>query len=134
MAVVLDASVVLTWALREERNARGDELLAACANGYSAVPALFPTEVTNALLMAERRQRISAGDVNAFFERLQRMDIRPYASALADMDEVLSLARSESLTAYDAAYLYLAQRLNLPLATFDQALIRAARHQGVSLA
>ena len=134
MAVVLDASVVLTWALREERNARGDELLAACRQGYSAVPALFATEVTNALLMAERRQRISAEDVNAFLKRLQTLDIRPYAPALADMDSILSLARSEVLTAYDAAYLHLAQSLGLPLATFDQDLILAAKHLNVSLA
>lgn len=84
--------------------------------------------------MAERRKRITAEDVSRFLIQLRTLDIRASAPALADMDAVLSLARAESLTCYDAAYLHLALQMELPLATFDGELIRASKHQGVRLA
>ena len=112
---------------------RCTELLRMCNADYAVVPALFPTEVTNALLMAERRKRITADEVDAFLDELQVLDIRVHGLGTADMQQVLSLARTETLTAYDAAYLHLALELDLPLATFDGDLMKAASRRDVRL-
>ncbi|MBN8454960.1 type II toxin-antitoxin system VapC family toxin [Accumulibacter sp.] len=134
MSFVLDSSVSLAWCFDDERTDAADALLERVVEAGAAAPALWPLEVLNALAMAERRSRINA-------ERRQRL-----AGFLGDLpviidDETASqawvatcqLAARFRLTVYDAAYLELAQRRGLPLATFDQELRAAAVALGVTL-
>ena len=134
MSFVLDSSIALSWCFEDERTPATRALLARVGVAGACAPALWPLEVLNALAMAERRSRIDS-------ERRQRL-----AGFLHDLpvtidDETASqawavasqLAARFRLTVYDAAYLELAQRLNLPLATLDQELRAAAAALGVPL-
>ncbi|HNC53239.1 MAG TPA: type II toxin-antitoxin system VapC family toxin [Accumulibacter sp.] len=134
MSFVLDSSIALSWCFEDERTPATRALLVRVGVAGACAPALWPLEVLNALAMAERRSRIDS-------ERRQRL-----AGFLHDLpvtidDETASqawavasqLAARFRLTVYDAAYLELAQRLNLPLATLDQELRAAAAALGVPL-
>jgi predicted nucleic acid-binding protein len=126
MSFVLDASVALAWALPDEGNAYADELFERLIAEGAVVPPIWPLEVGNVLLVALRRGRIRQEEFNAMVEQLAQLpieiDIEATDHALAG---VLLLAARVGLTTYDAAYLDLAQRRNLPLATLDKRL-RAA--------
>lgn len=134
MSFVLDSSVSLTWCFDDERTDATDTLLERVVESGADAPALWPLEVLNALTMAERRNRIDA-------ERRQRL-----AGFLCDLpvaidEETASqawtvtaqLAARFRLSVYDAAYLDMAQRRGLPLATLDQELRAAAAALGVTL-
>ena len=98
------------------------------------MPAIWPLEVANVLLVSERRGRVSRVDVARFAELLLGMPIRVHAAPETfAFEEALPLARDTRLSVYDASYLELAGRLGLPLATLDTALARAARTVGVKL-
>jgi predicted nucleic acid-binding protein len=132
---VLDASVTLAWCFPDESTAYTEGVLDLLATGTEATaPALWPFEVANALLVAERRKRITTAQVAAV---LQRITSLPISVDPIRMDrafgQILSSARDEKLTAYDAAYLELAMREGLPLATLDDELRQAARSAGVAL-
>jgi predicted nucleic acid-binding protein len=134
MPFVLDASVALAWHFRDEDSASAK---AAARRSYSdpvVVPQHWPLEVASAALRGERRQRAEPEDVDRFIERLRTLDIRTDALAPDEVySNVIPLARAHRLTVYDAAYLELAERLGLPLATLDAALTKAARSVGVQL-
>ena len=134
---VLDASVALSWfidmpvepyaAQVRDRVRRGDRAL---------VPPLWELEFANGVLMAERRRIIDAtiGDETlAEMERLRRAGVE-MDSAAPPIRDVLEVSRNYQLTVYDAAYLELAQREAMPLATLDKALRTAAGKAGVKLA
>lgn len=98
------------------------------------VPALWPIEVANVLLLAERRQRTTTAHACAFIDQLLRLPIRVEDPAVQHtLRDFYALGRSTALTAYDASYLELAIRLHLPLATTDRALGAAAREAGVAV-
>jgi predicted nucleic acid-binding protein len=126
MSFVLDSSVALSWVLPDEGNADADELLERLIAEGAVVPPIWPLEIGNVLLVALRRGRISQDEFEGMVERLARLpveiDVEATDHALAG---VLLLAAQLGLTTYDAAYLDLAQRRNLPLATLDKRL-RAA--------
>jgi len=133
---VPDASATLTWCFEDEAMAWTDALLADLRAGDEAmVPAHWPAEVANALLIAVRRGRITRQKANRFFLDLRALPIRidPESSETV-FDQVFKLAEKYSLTVYDAAYLELAIREGLPLATLDNELRKAARASGVPLA
>ena len=95
---------------------------------------MWPFEVTNALLDAERRGRVNAAQQAEFLERLRQLPIHiEHRPAVWLGQQILPLARVHRLTAYDAAYLELASREGMPLATMDDDLKTAARVVGVSL-
>jgi len=132
---VPDASATLTWCFEDEAMAWTDDLLARLRTGDEAlVPGHWPAEVANSLLMAVRRGRISREKANRFVRDLHALPIRldPQSSA-AVFDDVFKLAEQYTLTIYDAAYLELAIREHLPLATLDKELRKAARAAGVPL-
>jgi predicted nucleic acid-binding protein len=130
MPFVLDASVVLDWAL-EERRAAAETARRRLTTDMALVPGLWWFEVRNGLVIAERRQRTSA-DISTSF--LRQLAAFPVAIApLPDETALLTLARRHGLTVYDAAYLELALREGLDLATLDTELADAARAEGVSL-
>ncbi len=131
MALVPDVSAILSQALEDEDASFGEGVIAAIAETDAVVPTLFWFELRNALLMAERRKRINAQRTTAF---LSDLALLPFSvDDLPREASALDLARRRALTVYDAAYLELAQRRDIPLATLDDALISAARREGVKL-
>ena len=124
---VLDASVALAWCFDDEGTPAAWALLERLGAAPGHVPALWALEIGNILLGAERRRRITRARTVEFLGILGELDIRvdPELQGRAFRD-VLPLARERRLTTYDAAYLELAMRLGLPLATKDTALARAA--------
>ncbi len=132
---VLDASVTLAWCFADESTAYTEGVLDLLATGTeAATPAIWPFEVANALLMAERRKRITITQVTSMLQRIASLpiSIEPIAVDRA-FGQVLAAARHQKLTEYDAAYLELAMREGLPLSTLDEQLKQAARSAGVSL-
>jgi predicted nucleic acid-binding protein len=129
---VLDASVAVAWCFDDESTPAAWALLDRLRTESGLVPPLWALEVGNILLGAERRKRIAPARTAEFLGLLGDLDIRvdPEPPGLAFRD-VLPLARSQGLTTYDAAYLELAMRTGLPLATKDQALARAAKKLAV---
>lgn len=125
---VLDCSVAVAWLFDDEATAETDALLDRLKDGEAHVPMLWHLELGNVLAQAERRKRISAAGTAAHIERLGRLPIvtDPETEHRA-FREVVLLARTHGLTTYDAAYLELAMRRGIELATLDKALIHAAR-------
>ena len=133
--LVLDASVAIAWCVDDESNALSEDVLDLLASGGQAVvPAIWPVEVANALLVAERRKRITTAQVTAQLGRIARLPIlvEPTPPDRA-FGAVLATARHHQLAEYDAAYLELALREGIPLATLDGDLKRAARGMGIKL-
>ena len=133
--LVLDASVALAWCFPDESTPAAEKLLDFMADGANAVvPAIWPFEVANALLTAERRKRFSMAQVTAALSNLTLLPIAIDAVHVESVfGDVLAVARQGQLTEYDAAYLELALRETLPLATLDDQLRRAARNAGISV-
>jgi predicted nucleic acid-binding protein len=130
---VLDCSVTMAWFFGDEATPAIDELLDRLIAGTRAVVARhWSLEVSNTLLMAERRKRCSAADAAHFIGLLESLpvDVDPETGSHS-MAGTLALARGYGLTSYDAAYLELAMRANLPLATLDKELRAAAKKAGV---
>lgn len=131
---VLDSSVALAWCFEDETSPAADRVLDLLESGEAIVPVIWPAEVGNALLAGERRKRITAAGVSRSLALLRSLSIRPTADdARAEVDDWVALARSQKLSVYDAAYLAVAIREGMPLATLDHALARAAREMGVAL-
>jgi predicted nucleic acid-binding protein len=133
-AFVLDASIAVAWCFEDEADPEVDALLDGRKARGAVVPALWPLEVANVLVQAERRGRITMTTVDGRLAAFEALPItvdttswrRTGAAALA-------LARLHGLTTYDAAYLELAIRQRLPLATKDKALRRTAAAVGVGV-
>lgn len=133
-ALVLDASVTLAWAFEDEGNAYTDLVLESLATVKAFVPNIWPLEVGNALLVAERRGRLNQAASVQFLALLWQLPIVVEAErAELMLGEILALAREQRLSTYDAAYLHLAMRRGFPLATNDEVLRQAATRAGVSL-
>lgn len=129
---VLDCSVAMGWCFEDEADPYSDAVLGDLADAGAVVPSIWPLEVANVLLTAERRKRISKAQSRRFLELLQGLPISvDDASVSRAWDGALSLARDHDLSAYDAAYLELAMREGLPIATRDDLLRKAARRCGV---
>jgi predicted nucleic acid-binding protein len=125
---VLDCSVAMSWCFQDESDAYSEAVLDALHDGEAIAPALLHLEVANVLLVAERSKRLTKS-ASARFVALLRdlpLSLAPEAPERA-LREVYALARSQSLSSYDATYLDLAMREDLPLATRDGALRQAAR-------
>jgi predicted nucleic acid-binding protein len=133
--LVLDASVTLAWCFPEEGTPYTQQMLDLLANGAEALtPAIWPFEVANALLVGERNKRRTMAQVTAFLQRLATLPIKVDEPRVdRAFGQILTVARQEQLTEHDAAYLELALREALPLATLDQRLRQAAQHAGVPL-
>jgi predicted nucleic acid-binding protein len=130
---VLDASVTLSWAFAYEATPFTARVLERLKTAHAVAPALWPFEVINAV--AGRRGRISAAQQAEFLERLRLLPVSiEHRPATWLGQQILPLARAHQLTAYDAAYLELAIREGLPLATIDGNLRKAAAAEGAALA
>jgi len=131
---VLDCSVTAAWCIEAEANPSTDRLLDSLQSGEALVPALWPLEISNVLLTAERRRRLTRAQAFQCLEMLRSLPIVVDESTSSRaMGETLSLARDQNLSVYDAAYLELSIREALPLATRDRILAGAAKRCGVPL-
>jgi predicted nucleic acid-binding protein len=132
--IVIDASVALAWCFPDEASDYADGVLLTLEARTVLVPAIWPVEITNALLVGERRKRIRQPEVRRFVELLKGLsileDVQPFADTVSN---VLPLAREYDLSAYDAAYLDVAVRHGAPLATLDGALQKAGRAAGIKI-
>ncbi len=131
MAFVPDASIAACWAFQDEDHPDARRALQQMRVEEAVVPCLWWFEVRNILLVNERRGRIAEAETAAFLVHLGRLRVR--VDRLAGEQAVLRLARSHRLSVYDAAYLELAQREGIALATLDGELRRAAEAEGVGL-
>jgi predicted nucleic acid-binding protein len=131
VSFVLDASIAASWHFEDKRNYHAESVLNALAHEAALVPAHWWFEIRNALLMGERHGRASEHQTLRFLERLAILPIE--LAELPGQAAVLTLARRYGLTFYDAAYLELAQRERIALATLDEKLADAARTEGVVL-
>jgi predicted nucleic acid-binding protein len=134
MQFILDCSIAMAWCFEDEASPAGDALLERLVTGSAVVPPLWYWEVANVLNVAARRGRLTGQDVAARLALLGALAIVADDDATARAwRETLLLAEAETLTVYDAAYLELALRRNLPLASHDRALRSAAARRGVAV-
>ncbi len=135
MSLVVDASVALAWGLPDESSTYADAVLAVVERDGLRVPELWAREVANGLAVAHLRKRITFADESAFLLALSRLniDVEEAASALTVIRDGTAAAMRYGLTAYDAAYLDLASREKLTLATLDGAMRKAAEQSGITI-
>jgi len=134
LTLVIDASVTLSWHFDDEARPNTNEIYGRILRGFTHAPAIWLLEVTNALVLAVRRQRIPTSKLDAFIDELDIMPLTLHQTAGSDrISVIIDIATQHRLTTYDAAYLELAQRLKLPLATYDQDMGRAAKAMDLAL-
>jgi len=134
MNFVLDASITLAWCFSDEATSATTALLERLESESAIVPGLWPLEVGNILIAAEKRKRIRYANIKEFLALLENLNIEiDTETGSRGFHDIISLSYSEKLTTYDAAYLELAMRHGLPLATKDTALIHAAKRVGVKI-
>ena len=130
MRFVIDASVTVAWLMPDETSDIARMAFDRLLENEALAPGLWWYEVRNVLLMNERRRRIAREDIAELLAALERLPIvldhGPEEAAL------LALARTFKLSVYDAAYVELAQRRDLPLASLDRQLLNAARSSGIT--
>ena len=134
MNFVLDASVALSWCFEDEGGEYAVGVLGALRSSEAVAASHWPLEIANGLLSAERRRRVDAAAADEFARLLLSLPIvvEPVDRRLA-IEEVRTLGREYGLTAYGAAYLELARRLGVPLATLDVPLRQASEAAGVPI-
>lgn len=135
--IVIDCSVLIAGLLPDEVEERTRKVLEDLQHGtiMAAVPSLFYQEVSNALLMAYRRKRISRGVLSQYLDVIAILPVTidtAAATQSSTMKTVCELAEEHGLTTYDASYLELALRLNLPLMTLDADLYKVAVEVGIA--
>lgn len=134
---VLDNSVAMRWLL--ETNSASDQryaesVLTSLMEADAIVPNLWHLEATNVLIGAEKRTETSIGEIEKFISQLESLPIYVDSlTAIHALSRTLVLARAYNLSSYDAAYLELAIREGLPLATLDKGLIKAAKKADIAI-
>ena len=125
---VVDNSVVMSWCFEDEWNSYSEAVLDSLADGEAFVPGIWPLEVGNVLLVAERKKRLSEASVVRFLELVSSLPLSVEQETPDRMlKEIISLAREQGISTYDASYLDLAMRMDLPMSTLDASMQKAAR-------
>src|SRR5262245_37554552 len=132
MPFVIDNSVVCGWFIDGQASAYSDAVADLLLDDRAVAPTLLQLEIANVLRTACRRGRLIAREAHAIIEQLDVLPIE-FDRATPGPAAILSLALRHDLSSYDAAYLELALRLQLPIATVDEALAEAARAAGVGV-
>lgn len=131
---VVDNSVVMAWCFEDEVSGYSNAVLERLADSQALAPAIWPLEVVNVLLVAQRKKRLTRGDAVRFIALLRSLPIIVEAETPGRvMGEIFNLAADANLSSYDASYLDLAMREGLPIATLDDALRKAARRYRVRI-
>lgn len=132
--LIIDCSITMAWCFGDEATGKTAQVQDRLAAEAAIVPIHWSLEVANVLAMAEKRQRISVADSTLFVRLLSILDIQvDNESGIRTFDHVLPLCRTHGLTSYDAVYLDLALRWQLPLASLDDDLRRAASSLGLEV-
>jgi predicted nucleic acid-binding protein len=130
--LIIDCSIVMAWFFVDERDAYADMVAGRLPGSVAFVPSNWALEVANSLLMGERRKRCTPTQAAGLIKALKSIPITvDDETNLHAWEATLDLARRYDLTAYDAAYLELAMRRGLPLASLDDKLNAAAKAAGV---
>jgi predicted nucleic acid-binding protein len=130
--LVVDASVTLAWIHAEERTSAINAIAERVAAEGCIVPSIWSSEIANAVVMAMRRKRMTQAGLDEALATLRRMPIKiEQTGRELAWRYALPMAIRHKLTVYDATYLELAVRKQLPLATLDDELIAAARAEGI---
>ena len=130
--IVLDASTTIPWAFMNQKNPYSDAALNYIHEHEAIVPPLWHLEIANVLLGAERNKRLTHSECMAFIELLVNMKISTYDQIITKQN-FFTFALHHRLSAYDATYLELAIKLDLPLASLDKKIRNAAEQSGVKL-
>lgn len=134
LGFVVDNSIVMAWCFRDETSPYAQKVLESLAYHEAIAPAVWPLEVCNVLVVAERKKLLHKSDSTQFLSLLHDLPIRVEQESAGRMfTDILTLAREHGITTYDASYLDLAIRLGLSLATLDTALRSAAKRSRVPL-
>ena len=132
--LVLDADIALGWCFVDAADGYSDGVLEALKEVSALVPAHWMLEVTNVMLAAQKRSRLTEAEATRFVELLRRLPIETDGeTAMRAADTTRALARTHGISTYEAAYLELAIRQAAPLATRNPALQSAARRSGALL-
>ncbi len=124
----------MSWCFQDEANPYADNVLDSMESQRALVPSIWPLEVGNVLLEAERRKRIGETDSSRFLALISQLPIVVEPESPERMPaEIISLAGKHELSSYGASYLDLAMREDIPIATMDKALIRAAQSADVKI-
>lgn len=130
----LDCSLTMAWYFEDERSPYADAVAQELKTRQAIAPSIWPLEVANVLVVGERRQRSTEAQAAAFLAKLKQLPIRiDDETASRAWGETLQLARTHRLSAYDAAYLELAMRRGIPIATLDDGIKKTANAVGVPL-
>ena len=125
---VIDTSVVMSWCFKDQANPLANTILEQLQEATAYAPSVWPLEVVNVLLAAERRKLIAKADSTRFLNLLSQLPILvQHESPERTMKDIFGLARDYNLSSYDASYLDLAIKKRLPLATLDKKLRKAAK-------
>ena len=131
---VIDASVILAWHNPEEESSYADDILGCFEEEIAITPQLCCLEINNVMRLFEKKGSISSLDAERALASINDLPIKRDNVPIGfEIPFVLSLARRYDLTIYDACYLELAVRLNLPIATLDKKLLEAAKQAGVPI-
>ena len=131
---VVDNSVVMAWCFKNEINLYADSVLDSLEHFTAIVPSIWPLEVGNVLLVAERKNRLSAADSIRFIALLSQLPITVDQEPPERMiKEIFALTRTHKLSTYDASYLDLAMKRGISIATLDDRLLYAAKQNNVSV-
>ncbi len=132
--LIIDCSVTIAWLFKDEQTPAVFAVQDQLEDGIALVPMHWPLEVANVLALAERKQRITPGETTDHLALLSALAIEAeFIDSRTVFESVLELCRRHRLTSYDAAYLELAMRTQLPLATLDAELRTAGNREGVEL-
>ena len=128
MEFVIDNSIVMSWCFKDEINSYADFILESLESHSAIVPSIWPLEVGNVLLVAERKKRLAEADSSRFLDLLSDLPIFVEQESPERMvKEIFALARNLDLSSYDASYLDLAMKKGLPIASVDKDLITASK-------
>ena len=131
---VIDNSVIMTWCFNDEISRYSDHILDRLEESTGFVPSIWPLEVCNVILVAERKKRIGEAGSARFLALLAELPIIVEQEPPERMiKEIFALARKHKLSSYDASYLDLAMRKGLPIATLDKNLLAAAKRSKVQI-
>lgn len=126
MPFVLDSSVALAWVLPDEANPALDHVCDRLIDDVARVPPVWPLEIGNASLISVKRGRLTDRDVSQLIPELRALPVEIDATSTERaLEETLSLAKTYDLTTYDASYLELAKRRDMPLAILETKLRQA---------
>ena len=131
---VIDNSVVMSWCFNDETNEYADAVLDCLSRGTAIVPSIWPLEVVNVLLVAERKNRLNKADSIQFITLLSLLPIIvEHEQPKGMMKDLLALGRANNLSSYDASYLDLSMRKGIPIATLDARLLEAAKKTDIPI-